>query len=42
MQHNLDNVVKQFMQEVESNEIARKHSATYVIVDILQKNYGCE
>ncbi len=41
-QLNLDNVVKQFMQEVESNEIARKHSATYVIVDILQKNYGCE
>ncbi len=39
---NLDDVVKQFVERVTTNEAAKNNSATFVLVDVLQKNYACE
>lgn len=39
---NLDDVVKQFVERVNTNEAAKNNSATFVLVDVLQKNYACE
>ena len=39
---NMDSVVQQFIQEVDTNEAAKNNSATYVLVDVLQQHYACE
>jgi len=39
---NLDDVVEQFVERVNTNEEAKNNSATFVLVDVLQKNYACE
>ncbi len=38
---NLDNVVAEFIEYVEKSDEAKEHSATYVIVDLLQRKYAC-
>lgn len=39
---NLNDVVKQYVIQIESNEDSKKHSATYVLVELLQQEYSCE
>ncbi len=39
---NLDDVVKLFVDHVESNTESKKQSATYVLVALLQEKYSCE
>lgn len=39
---NLDDVVKQYVLQVENSTDAKKHSATYVLVDLLQQQYSCD
>jgi len=39
---NLDDVVKQFVEQVSVNDTVKNNSATFVLVDVLQKNYACE
>ncbi len=39
---NLNDVVKQYVLRVENSSDAAKHSATYVLVDLLQQQYSCD
>jgi len=39
---NLDDVVRQYVTHVEDSVDAKKHSATYVLVELLQEKYSCE
>ena len=39
---NLDKVVQQYIKEVNNNPGARKNSATFVLVNVLQNIYACE
>ena len=39
---NLDDVVRQYISHVEDTTDAKNHSATYVLVEILQEKYSCE
>ena len=39
---NLDDVVKNFIAHVSDNSDAHEHTATYVLVDLLQRKYACE
>ena len=38
---NLDSVVVDFVRYIEENKDAKEHSATYVVVDLLQQKYAC-
>lgn len=38
---NLNDVVKEYVDYVENNDHTQEHSATYVIVDLLQRKYAC-
>ena len=40
-QVNLDDVVKEYIEYVGSNESLHEKSATYVMVDLLQRKYAC-
>ncbi|MDW3095048.1 MAG: Rap1a/Tai family immunity protein [Gammaproteobacteria bacterium] len=39
---NLNDVVNQYVLEVESSAESDERSATYVLVDVLQQQYSCE
>ena len=39
---NLDDVVRQYVTHVESSTDAKKYSATYVLVELLQEIYSCD
>lgn len=39
---NLDNLVKSFVEHVDTSEEAKKNSATFVLVDVLQTNHSCD
>ena len=41
-QLNLDSVVKQFIQQVNTDDTAKNNSATFVLVNVLQEHYACE
>jgi hypothetical protein len=38
---NLDDVVRQYVARVENSVDAKKYSATYVLVELLQEKYSC-
>ncbi len=38
---NLDDVVKQYVNHIEESAEAKKHTATYVLVQLLQEKYSC-
>ena len=39
---NLNDVVESFIQHIEAMQNAHEISATYSVVEILQKQYGCQ
>ncbi|MFK7795749.1 MAG: Rap1a/Tai family immunity protein [Gammaproteobacteria bacterium] len=39
---NLDDVVTQYVTHVENNADAKKQTATYVLVELLQEKYSCD
>ena len=39
---NLDSVVEKYINQVESSDEAKKNSATFVLVDVLQSSHACE
>jgi|GEM_PF-3615131 len=39
---NLDDVARQYVTYVDNNDAAKKHTATYVLVELLQEKYACE
>jgi len=39
---NLDDVVRQYVTHIESNADAKNHTATYVLVELLQQKYSCD
>ncbi len=39
---NLDDVVKAYIEQIESNESLSQKSATYVMVDLLEHKYACK
>ena len=39
---NLNDVAKDYVTYVSDNSNAREHSATYILVDLLQRKYACE
>lgn len=39
---NLDDVAKDFIAYVSDNSDMHEHTATYVLVDLLQRKYACE
>ena len=39
---NLDHVVEAYIEQVESNKSLSEKSATYVMVDLLERKYACK
>jgi len=39
---NLDDAARQYVSHIENNVEAETHSATYVLVELLQEKYSCE
>ena len=41
-QINLDDVVRQYVTHVDESADAKKHSATFVLVELLEEKYSCK
>lgn len=41
-QLSLDLVIKQYIEAIENDASAKKNSASYVLVNVLQTNYACD